>query len=310
MIRRHGRAPGQSLIEILIGSGLGVIFLLAAAGLVAPSLRTGKTSGDVQLKTTIATQLMTNVRVWADSNWNNVLALSTSSASKYYFTATSSPFVATSGVQSIVIATGTYTRYFTLSDVYRDGVGNITSTIAGNKYDPSTKAITITYTGPVTRTSTITFYVTRNLPGYTAHTRWTAASSTASSSIVFNDVGSFTIQTSSVQISGTLQSPVVDTGMTAGAQLNSFFWQGNLPLQTTVKFQFAVSASSTGPWTYLGPDGSGATYYTPTGAGVPMSLNYTALPARQYFRYAATLISNSTGALVPTVTSVKINWSR
>ena len=75
-------------------------------------------------------------------DWSNVLALATGTSNTYYLNTSSSPFTIASGTQSITVGTSTvYTRSFYLSDVYRDGSGNI----GGSNYDPSTKLVTVAY---------------------------------------------------------------------------------------------------------------------------------------------------------------------
>jgi hypothetical protein len=112
---------------------------------------------------------------------------------------------------------------------------------------------------------------------------------------------------------GTLDSATFDTGVASGAQLNSFFWQGLAPSNSGVKFQFAVSNSSSGPWNFEGPDGTAATYFSGL-PGVPVGLastvnGYAIFSGYRYFRYRATLFADSSNFYTPTVTQVTVNWS-
>ncbi|HEY5220975.1 MAG TPA: fibronectin type III domain-containing protein [Candidatus Paceibacterota bacterium] len=112
-----------------------------------------------------------------------------------------------------------------------------------------------------------------------------------------------------VEATGTLDSATFDTGVTSGAQLNSVTWQGSAPSSTAVGFQFAVASSSSGPWNFVGPDGTSATTYTGI-PGVPVPLtNYPVLNGR-YFRYRAILSTDQTGSATPTVTGIQVNWSK
>jgi hypothetical protein len=107
---------------------------------------------------------------------------------------------------------------------------------------------------------------------------------------------------------GTLDSQTFDTGVTSGAQLNSITWKGNVPSGTSVGFQIAVSNSASGPWNFIGPDGTSATTYTNI-SGSPISLgNYSSLDGR-YFRYRVILTTNTGQTATPQVTSVIVNWS-
>ncbi len=106
---------------------------------------------------------------------------------------------------------------------------------------------------------------------------------------------------------GTLQSITYDTNDAQGAQLDSVTWQGTQPSGTSVEFQFAVSNSSSGPWSFTGPDGTANTYYVPAGPGVVTPLNYGLYTDYRYFRYLVTLVSTPTST--PVVTNVTVAWS-
>lgn len=107
---------------------------------------------------------------------------------------------------------------------------------------------------------------------------------------------------------GWLESSTFDTGVSRGAQLNSFLWQGDLPVGTAVKFQFASSNSSSGPWTFMGTDGTSSTYYT-TDPNVSLKLDYSQHTNKRYFRYKAFLFSNVSSTLTPRVDDIIVNWS-
>jgi Tfp pilus assembly protein PilV len=171
------------MIEILIGIALGTVLILSAGSLIAPSLRTNTKVNQVQTQTQLAKELADNVREWAAGNWNNIFSLATGTASGYYLNATTSPFtaVATSGfnVESVVAATTTYRRYFYLSDLYRTSGGNVTTTITGNNYDPSSKLVTIVVSASSSNalgTTTVNIYLTRNLSNAISQSSWAGSS--------------------------------------------------------------------------------------------------------------------------------------
>lgn len=110
------------------------------------------------------------------------------------------------------------------------------------------------------------------------------------------------------QTSSTLDSATFDTGASSGVQLNSLLWQGSKPAGTTVQFQIAVSNASSGPWSYFGSDGTSNTYFSPA-AGTPVTLPYAATKNYRYFRYRVFMVSDITGALLPRIDDVSINWS-
>jgi hypothetical protein len=107
-----------------------------------------------------------------------------------------------------------------------------------------------------------------------------------------------------------LISSVFDTGVASGTALNTIMWQGSKPAGTSVKFQIASSNSSGGPWSYLGPDGSGTTYYSPSDAGIPAQINLSYHNGYRYFRYKVFLESDVGKAQAPRIDNIIINWSR
>ncbi len=136
---------GQSISEVLVSIAVGAIFMVGAVAVIVPALRENSQAGNVQEGATVAQALLDNVRVWSEGGWNNITSLATGTAYQYYLITSSSPYTATSGIQSLVIGTTTYVRYFYLSDAYRTSGGGITSTSTNNTYDPSTKQITVVY---------------------------------------------------------------------------------------------------------------------------------------------------------------------
>ncbi len=106
----------------------------------------------------------------------------------------------------------------------------------------------------------------------------------------------------------TLDSTAYDTGVITGAQLNSVLWHGDLPSGTAVRFQFAVSNSSSGPWNYMGTDGTSNTYYN-TGPDASLRLDYLLFNNSRYFRYRIFLVSDQAQRLSPRVDDVIVNWS-
>jgi hypothetical protein len=108
--------------------------------------------------------------------------------------------------------------------------------------------------------------------------------------------------------SGYVDSTTYDTGVANGAQINSFLWHGDKPVGTAVRFQFAVSNSSSGPWNYVGTDGTSNTYYS-TNPDVSLKLDYELFNNFRYFRYRVTLYSDAAQTLTPRVDEVIVNWS-
>jgi len=108
--------------------------------------------------------------------------------------------------------------------------------------------------------------------------------------------------------SGYLDSAIFDMG-SGGGQLNSFFWLGSLPGGTVVKFQFAGSNSTSGPWNYYGPLGTANDYYSPVSPDVSTPIVATYYANLRYFRYRITLVTNVGQTQTPRVDDVIVNWS-
>jgi len=106
----------------------------------------------------------------------------------------------------------------------------------------------------------------------------------------------------------TLDSTTYDSGSANGVQLNSVLWHGTQPAGTAVRFQFAASNSSGGPWNFMGTDGTANTYFN-TGPDASIKLDYNLFNNTRYFRYRIILSSDMSQHLTPRVDEVLINWS-
>jgi type II secretory pathway pseudopilin PulG len=190
---------GQSISEVLIAIAVGAIFMVAAVAVIVPALRENTQTGNVQQGATVAQALLDNVRVWSESGWSNLTSLATGTAYRYYLVTSSSPYTATSGIQSLVVGTTTYVRYFYLSDVYRSG-SVIASTSTNNTYDPSTKQVTVVYNWAQGTTSTISTYITRNGDAVIAQTDWSGGPGATSAA---TSVGSQFASSSNIDYSTT-----------------------------------------------------------------------------------------------------------
>ena len=106
---------------------------------------------------------------------------------------------------------------------------------------------------------------------------------------------------------GQLDSETLDTGVALGAQFNSILWQGFQQSGSTVQFQLAVSNASSGPWNYVGSDGTSNTYYTPSAPGSGVSLSNSIFNNFRYLRYRIFIsYVNGTSSRVD---DVVVNWS-
>ena len=108
---------------------------------------------------------------------------------------------------------------------------------------------------------------------------------------------------------GYLESSTFDSGFTGGVAFINILWKGALPSTSHVRFRFASSNSSTGPWTFLGPDGTETTYYEASGSNVSMPIKTIYHNNHRYFRYRIYLYPTSDNLQSPTVTDVIIGYS-
>jgi hypothetical protein len=163
-------------MDILVGTAIGVILIFAAVEAIAPALNEGTQAAHTQTASWLATGLLDNVKAWSDGDWHNILSVATGTTHQYFLNTSSSPYVASSGIESIVVSTTTYFRYFYVTDVYRDAsTGNITT--GSGLYDPSTKQVTVAYGWTGGATSTVVEYLTRNQQNVYNQTDWTGGAS-------------------------------------------------------------------------------------------------------------------------------------
>ncbi len=207
-----------------------------------------------------------------------------------------------------------YTRYFSVENVNRDTNGNIAS--SGGTDDSSTQKITTTVTWEGGRKIQLFHYMLRKDAFLLWNNNWSggsgvsgpvtsATSSFASSTnVVYNTPSLITVNSTST--AGWVESATFDTQVVGGGAVNSVLWQGTQPAGTSVQFQLAGSNNSTGPWSYIGYDGSGSTYFSPASPNVSVSV--TNFNNFRYFRYK--LFLNPYGNSGPTVTDAIVNWSK
>jgi hypothetical protein len=160
---------GQSLIELLVSIGVGVILIVGAVSVISTTIKTQGDTTHLQVAAGLGKQLLDNVRVSAEGNWHIIDSLSTSSLNRYYLITSSSPYTVATGTQSIALTTTTYTRYFYLDDVCRNSSSKID--VCGTTLDPSTKKVTVVY-GWGNVTNSIFSYLVRANNSVFTQTDW------------------------------------------------------------------------------------------------------------------------------------------
>ena len=198
---------GQSLIEVLVAIAVGTIMIIGAAALISPALRTSSTVKNMQAAAALGKELYENVRSVSEANWHSIDFLATSSANIYHLSTSTSPFTVVAGSESVSVGTSTYTRYFYLDDVYRNGSYKIDST--GLNRDPSTKKLTVVYQWGSSSNS-IVDYLTRGRQKSWVMTDWSGGSnnslivtSTSTSNIFATSSGiDYTTSSGAVVVTG------------------------------------------------------------------------------------------------------------
>ncbi len=115
---------------------------------------------------------------------------------------------------------------------------------------------------------------------------------------VTTDAGFRTYVNTGFVSAGTQTSSLKDSNPAVGVtpRWKSLAWTGSTPAATTLRFQAAASDSPFGPFTFVGPDGTAATYFT-SGASLAQ------FDGKRYLKYQASLATSSAAA-TPVLTDV------
>jgi hypothetical protein len=104
------------------------------------------------------------------------------------------------------------------------------------------------------------------------------------------------MKSTTYQTAGNLVSTVKDSAPVTGASTSwtTLSWTATTPASTTVRFQAAGSNSVAGPFSFVGPDGTAATFFTVSGASLSQ---FNANRYLKYKAYLSTTLNTSTPAL-------------
>ncbi|QWF21767.1 tandem-95 repeat protein [Nocardioides sp. LMS-CY] len=205
------------------------------------------------------------------------------------------------------LATGTITGFSSGADVrYTATFATPYSVTAGTQYafvvrptaNPSPGTYALTRSGSSTAGADVYAGGTR-VAGATSGTVWSIPLTGG----VSTDAG-FQVHIltgTGFQTSGTFTSSVKDAAPAAGqrAEWSALTFDADAPAGTTVRFQVAASNSSTGPFTFVGPDGTADTYFTTSGASLDQ------FDGMRYLQYRAYL-STTDDAVTPALHSVTV----
>jgi|GEM_PF-6742341 len=316
------RQNGQSLIEIMLGVGIFAVFLIGIVSAIVPALHTRTAASDIEVASSAGGELLNNVLIASEANWPGTLERATGTAHTYFMNASTSPFSVATGTETLAIGTSTITRYFFITDAYRDTSGNLTSSPLN--YDPATKLVNVVYKTLGGATGTLATYITRNNDSVYSQGDWSGGAGdagpitapkndffTASTSVNWAGLGVLTLLPGADR--GGVESPVIDMGAASGAMLHSVYWSGTAPGGSAVDFQFATSSSPTGPWNFVGSDGTALSFFSVLpNASAPLittTNNYTLFKSR-YFRYIVRLSPDNGKTVAPSISQITIHWSQ
>jgi len=124
---------------------------------------------------------------------------------------------------------------------------------------------------------------------------WTAAN---------NDYGFLTYVKIGYATTGDFVSALKDANPAPGMApiWSTLSWNATVPVGTSLQFQVAASNSANGPFTFVGPDGTAATFFTTSGASLGQFYGF------RYLKYKAYLSTSDT-AQTPVLNDVTICYS-
>ena len=138
--------------------------------------------------------------------------------------------------------------------------------------------------------------------GRRATSTTSGASWTGAAGINNNDFGFKVYVNNGFTAAGNLVSGLKDSnpgGITPYPHWFTMSWNATVPANTTLRFQAAGSNSQFGPFNFVGPDGTAATFFTTSPA------NVTQFNGNRYLKYKA-FLTTSNGAASPTLNDVTL----
>ncbi|WP_257387372.1 beta strand repeat-containing protein [Tahibacter caeni] len=118
---------------------------------------------------------------------------------------------------------------------------------------------------------------------------------------VSTDAGFRIYINSGYSASGDLVSAAKDANPAAGyvPTWTTLSWNGTTPANTSLRFQVAASNSASGPFNFVGPDGTAGTFFTTSGASLSQ------FNGNRYLKYRAYLATTNT-AVTPTLNDATV----
>lgn len=193
---------GQSLVELLIATSIIILILGGAVAAVSVSLRSGSDNKKFQVANFLVQELLDNLSVLADADWHRVDmfgADALAGAPAAYRLTTPAPFSVVPGAESIVNDGVTYSRYFSVDPVSRDGAGAIESVYAPERVDPSTIRVTSRVEWGNGAKFEAVRYLTRSRARATLQTDWSGGSGQSGA---FADPGKYDTASAGIDVTG------------------------------------------------------------------------------------------------------------
>ncbi len=135
---------GQSLIELVVAIGIGILLIVGAIGALTVSLRLESQSSHSQPALELAGELSQRLHTIANNDWHALDGIATSSQSvtnQYKISTTTTFYAIAPGYTNVTLNAITYRQYFLLEDVFRDASDSLVS--SGGIFDPSTRKVTL-----------------------------------------------------------------------------------------------------------------------------------------------------------------------
>lgn len=307
---------GQSLIEITIAVAIIGVIITSAAGGLFMIIRSNEIVGKTQSASVLASALAENLISLSEGNWHAIYGVNKGSANKYYLATSTGQFAVTNGTEMITADSFLFVRYFYIENVERDGDGDI----GVGDDDPSTQKATVVVSYDISgssRTIAESLYLTRWRNNVFRQMDWSGGDGqdgplTMANSGFFSSANmdySTTPGTLFVPSGANcnndaceLISSTFDTGSVNGAGFNTIAWQGTYPAGSTVKFKFASSNDSGGPWSWSGAP------VTPAGPNAQARIDQVQHNDDQYFRYKVIMEKNGSNQS-PQVEDIIVGYS-
>ncbi|HEX8492218.1 MAG TPA: carboxypeptidase regulatory-like domain-containing protein [Pyrinomonadaceae bacterium] len=209
----------------------------------------------------------------------------------------------TTSAGNIVMTAGGLLASSTITGTSSASGGFLTATFttpptltAGTQYGFIVKTVT-------TRTTGTQAIVVSDGDGLTGGRRQTCSTSTCSNSTgASNDIVFKSYILGGYSTSGNLVSGLKDANPAAGSTptWGALSWTATTPASTNIQFQAAASNNANGPFTYVGPNGTAATFFT-NGASLAQ------FNGNRYLRYKA--LFTGTSAATPTLADVTVCYT-